>query len=66
MAVDDERDAEQAVERGVIRPAGDERGDRERDEGRGEQALEGPVVRPVRAVRRWERRRVVQAATENR
>jgi hypothetical protein len=48
VAVDDEADAEQAIEEWRGRARGNEGGGSERDEARGEQTLESPVVRPVR------------------
>jgi len=47
VAVDDQADAEQAVEEGRGRAGRDERGCGEWDEAGGEEALEGPVVRAV-------------------
>ena len=48
MAVDDETDAEQAVEERRGRAGGHEGGGGKGDEARGEQTLEHPVVRSVR------------------
>ena len=48
MAVDDEADAEQAIEERRGRAGGHEGGGGKGDEARGEQTLERPVVGPVR------------------
>ena len=66
VAVDDEADAEQAVEEWRGRAGRDECGCCERDEPRGEKALEGPVVRPGRPLRRREGRRVVHGTLVDR
>ena len=48
VAVDDEADAEQAIEERRGRAGGHEGGGGEREEARGEQTLERPVIGPVR------------------
>ncbi len=65
MAVHDERYTEDAVEDWVVAPRGRECRGGERDEPGGEQALECPVVRAVRARRRGERCRVVHGALDD-
>ena len=66
MAVDDEADAEQAIEERRGRAGGHEGRGGEGHETRGEQTLERPVVRPVRPFRRREGRRVVHGALVDR
>jgi hypothetical protein len=66
VAVNDEADAEQAVEERRGRAGCHERCGRERDQAGGEQSLEGPVVRPGRLFRRREGRRVVHGALVDR
>ena len=66
MAVDDEAEAEQAINERGGRARGHEGGAGERDEAGGKQTLESPVVRPVRPVRRGESRRFVHGALVDR
>jgi hypothetical protein len=66
VAVDDEADAKQAIEKWRRRARGNEGGGGEWDEARGEQTLECPVVRPVRLLRRREGRRIVHSALVDR
>ena len=66
MAVDDEADAEQAIEERRGRAGGHEGGGGEGDEARGEQTLERPVIGPVRPFRGREGRRVVHGALVDR
>jgi hypothetical protein len=66
MAVDDEAEAEQAIEERGGRARGHEGGAGERDEAGGKQALESPVVRSVCPVRRGESRRFVRGALVDR
>ena len=62
MAVDDEADAEQAINERGGRARGHEGGAGEWDEAGGKQTLEGPVVRSVRLVRRGKCGRFVHGA----
>lgn len=66
VTVDDEADAEQAIEERGERARGREGGAGERDEAGGEQTLESPVVRSVRPVRGGESRRFVRGALVDR
>lgn len=65
MAVHDQADAEDTVEDGVVAAGGGEGGDCKRDKAGGQQALERPVVRAVRAGRRREGCGVVHGALED-
>lgn len=66
MTVDDKADTEQAIEEWRLRAGGHKGGGGERDEPRGEQSFEGPVVRPGRSFRGREGRRVVRGALVDR
>lgn len=65
MTVHNQTDAQNAVQDRVVAPARDERRSGEWDEAGGQEALEGPVVGPVRPIGLWERGRVVHRSLDD-
>ena len=65
MTVHDQGDTQEAVQDGVSRAAGNERGASDRNEGSGEEPLKCPVVRPFALVWQRESRRVVHGSLVN-